>query len=256
MEIKLLSQEEYKLSFEIEDTDHVLTNTLRRTIAEEVPTLAIEEATFRENSSALYDEMIAARLGLVPLKTDLKSYVLPAEAKNESDPSAFVNFKLKTKGPGKVYASDLKSQDPKIQPVYQEMIIVSLLKNQVLELEATAILGQGKTHMKFSPGLAYYHQKAKVAVKQKDPGEFRNKYPSQIFDKNDNIDPKLINTPQLIDACKNINKSIIEVKEDPNSFTFYLESWGQLSVKEIMKEAIKKFSDKLDEFEKQIKKLK
>ena len=190
------------------------------------------------------------------LKTDLKSYVLPEDAKKENDPRASLNLKLKVTGPANVYAEDLKSQDPKIQPAYPKLLLVKLLKNQNLELEAKAILGKGKDHMKFSPGLAYYHNKYKVNVKQKDPGAFKNKYPPQIFDSSGKIDVKLINSIQLIDACKNVNSEIIEVKEEKDNFEFHVESWGQLEIKETFSEAIKIFEEKLDSFEKELKKKK
>ena len=256
MELKLINQQKEKISFSISGVDHILVNTLRRMILEEVPTLAIEDINFIDNSSALSDEMLAHRIGLVPLTTDLKSYVLPEEAKNENDPMAFLNLKMKVCGPINVYSSELKSQDHKIQPVYQKMLIVKLLKDQNLELEATAILGSGKRHMKFAPGLAYFYNTPIVKVKQKDAGEFEDKYPSQIFDKSGKIDSKLINTVQIADACKNINKDIIEVTHEENSFEFHIESWGQLQMKEIMSQAVKLFQEKLDEFEKQVKKIK
>ncbi|MFH1592738.1 MAG: DNA-directed RNA polymerase subunit D [Candidatus Woesearchaeota archaeon] len=256
MDIKLLSKDKNKVSLRIKGTDEVFLNTLRRLIIEEVPTLAIEDVNFIDNSSALYDEMMALRLGLIPLKTDLKSYVLPEEAKNESDPRAFLNFKLKVKGPITVYASDLESQDPEVAPVYEKMIIVKLLKDQKLELEATARLGKGKQHMKFSPGLAYYFHVPIVNVEKGDAGEFKDKYPSQIFDKTGKIDAKLINTQGLVDACKNVNNDIIEIKEKKDEFDFVIEPWGQLSVKEMLTEAFKALDNKLDEFEKLVKKIK
>ena len=256
MDVTLLSKDSNKFSFRITGTNATFINTLRRTIIEEVPTLAINVVHFDENSSALFDEMLALRLGLIPLKTDLQSYVLPEEAKNESDPRAFVNFKLKTKGPITVYASDLQSQDPKIEPVYKKTVIVKLLKEQKLELDATAVLGTGKRHMKFSPGLVYYSHVPIVHVKKKDPGEFREKYPSKIYDKNDQIDAKLIGTQQLVDACKNINPDIIEVKEKEDSFDFVIELWGQLTAQEILEEAFRILEDKLEGFEKQVSKIK
>lgn len=254
MDIKLLSKSKDKVSFRIKGTNAVFVNTLRRTITEEVPTLAIDEVSFVENSSALYDEMVALRLGLVPLKTDLKSYVLPEQAKNESDPRAFLNLKLKATGPKIVYASDIQSQDPKVQPVFPKMVLVKLLKDQQIECEAKAILGKGKTHMKFAPGLAYYNNASIITVKKKDPGEFKDKYPSQILDKSGKIDPKLINTQKFIDTCKNINPDIIEVEEKPDSFDFTIELWGQLSINDILKQAIKIIDEKLSNFEKELKK--
>ena len=256
MDVKISDQKKEKISFTIKGTDHVLVNTLRRMILEEVPTLAIEDINCIDNTSALSDEMLALRLGLIPLVTDLKSYVLPEEAKNELDPRTFLNFKMKVTGPKTVLASDLNSQDSKVQPVYPEMIIAKLLEKQAIELEATAILGSGKRHMKFAPGLAYFYNTPIVKVKQKDAGEFKEKYPTQIFNSQGQIDPKLITSIQIIDACKNINPDIIDIKEEEDSFEFNIESWGQLSIKEIITQSIKLFEGKLDDFEEQIKKSK
>ena len=134
-------------------------NMLRREIMENVPTMAIENIEFRENGSALYDEIIAHRLGLLPLSTDLKSYVLPSKCKCQGEGCARCQLKmtLTSKGPCTSYASEIKSKDPNVKPVYPKTPIVKLLKGQELELEATAVLGQGKDHSKFVPGIAFYH---------------------------------------------------------------------------------------------------
>ncbi len=156
MEIRILSsnKEEGKVSFIIKDTTPAFANTLRRIIVDEVPTMAVEEVEFRKNNSISYDEMIAHRIGLIPLTTDLKSYNLPEKCKCDGEGCARCQLKLTlkaTKGSGVVYASELKSKDPKVKPVYPKMPIVKLLKGQSLELEATAVLGKGKDHAKWQP---------------------------------------------------------------------------------------------------------
>ena len=50
------------------EANESLANAIRRSVSE-VPTLAIDEVEIFKNDSALYDEMLALRLGLVPLKT-------------------------------------------------------------------------------------------------------------------------------------------------------------------------------------------
>src|SRR3989339_1802678 len=169
MEIRVLSneKEEGKLSFIAKDITPAFANTLRRIIADEVPTMAIEDVEFQKNNSILYDEMIAHRLGLIPLKTDLKSYNLPSECKCEGKGCNRCQLKLvlkATKGSGTVYASELKSKDPAVKPVYGDMPIVKLLKGQTLELEATAVLGTGKSHIKWSPGHVWYKYKPIVEI--------------------------------------------------------------------------------------------
>ena len=67
------------LVLELSGANFTQVNTLRRLMLNEVPTMAIEDVEYKKHSSALYDEMIALRLGLVPLTTDLEGYNLPWE---------------------------------------------------------------------------------------------------------------------------------------------------------------------------------
>src|SRR3990167_5012975 len=132
MEVRVLEndKEQGKLSFILKDSSPVFVNTLRRLMIDEVPAMAIEDVEFTKNNSILYDEMIAHRLGLVPLKTDLKSYNLPSKCKCEGKGCNRCQLKLilrATKGSGTVYASELKSKDPAIKPAYPDMPIVKLL---------------------------------------------------------------------------------------------------------------------------------
>lgn len=172
MEVKIpdYDKKSNKLCFVLKNSDVVFANAIRRTIIDEVPTMAIEDVEFRRNNSVLYDEVIAHRLGLIPLKTDLKSYNLPSKCKCEGAGCARCQVKLilRSSTPGYVYASELKSQDPKISPVYPEMPIAKLLKGQKIELEAVAVLGKGKEHAKFSPGHAYYKYKQERKKEEKE----------------------------------------------------------------------------------------
>ena len=260
MEIRLLEKKNGKLSFVLKNAHVSLANSLRRTILEEVPTMAIEDVEIRKNDSVMYDEVLAHRLGLIPLTTDLKSYTLPAKCKCEGEGCARCQCKLtlKVKGPAMVYASDLKSKDSGIKPVYPKMPLVRLLKNQHLELEATAVLGQGKVHMKWSPGHAHYNYEPKITVKH-DPqklSEVGDNYPPQIFGEDGKIDRNLINTPALVDACDGVCDDLVKVERIDNSFVFNVESFGQLEPKKMVQEAVKIFQEQIEEFTDQIKELK
>ena len=160
MEIKLVENQDKKgrLIFSVKGVDTSYANTLRRIMGYVVPVMAIEEVEFRKNTSIVYDEMIAHRLGLVPLTTDLKSYNMMSECKCKGAgcASCTVKLTLKAVGPCTVYSSDIKSKDPEIKPVYGKMPIAKLLEGQEIELEATAILGQGREHSKWCPGLIFY----------------------------------------------------------------------------------------------------
>ena len=74
MDIKIIENSPTSLQF-VTKIALPIANALRRIMMTEVPSMAIEDVVFIENSSPMYDEVLAHRLGLVPLKTDLKTYL-------------------------------------------------------------------------------------------------------------------------------------------------------------------------------------
>lgn len=244
MKLNLISKKkkEGKITFDIKGDSVAYVNTLRRIFMTEVPTMAITMVEFKQNTSALYDEIIAHRLGLLALKTDLKTYNLPEQGAQESA-ATHVTFSLKATGPKIVYASELKSKDSKIVPVHPETPIVKLLENQELEFVATAHLGLGKEHSKWTPCLSHYHYQPKIKVNNKSSKlkDFLDKFPPQIISKGQ-IDESKINSAELIDACRDVNEDIVKIEyENPHTdFVFTIESWGQLSPEEIVEEGDRK----------------
>ncbi|MBN2421287.1 DNA-directed RNA polymerase subunit D, partial [Candidatus Woesearchaeota archaeon] len=107
MEIKLIKkQPDYnRATFTIKDATPAFVNALRRTITEAVPVMAIEDVEFKNNSSVLYDEILALRLGLIPFKTDLSSYNVPSECtcNGEGCAKCTLALTLSAKGPCIVY---------------------------------------------------------------------------------------------------------------------------------------------------------
>lgn len=264
MEIRLLENKknEGKLSFILKDSNAAYANALRRLMIEEVPTMAIEDVEIRKNSSALYDEIITHRLGLIPLTTDLKAYNLPEKCKCEGKGCARCQLKLtlKTdKGSGMVYSSDIKSKDTAVKPVYPKMPIVKLLKGQQLEFEATAVLGNGKVHVKWSPCHAYYKKKPVIEIGNvKNPEEIVEATHGNIFEiKNNKLEVVKENLFKydIAGIAEEVSNGEIKVTYE-NDFIFYIESWGQLSCKEIVTKAIDIFNEQLDEFSDKIKKAK
>ncbi|MCM2325170.1 MAG: DNA-directed RNA polymerase subunit D [Candidatus Woesearchaeota archaeon] len=253
--IEMLSKKENKATFLLKKSSPAYSNALRRIMLTEVPVMAMEDIEIRKNSSAMYDEILTHRLGLIPLTTDLTSYELPKTQADIDEKKAVCTLELtlKEKGPKTVYASDLKSKDPKVKPVYPKMPIVKLLKDQELEIVATAVLGKGKDHAKWSPGHVWYNYSPKITIKKsKDLEKYKDMYPPQIFNKKGEIEEKLILDNNLVDAVANINPEIIKVEYDETEYIFNLESWGQLPPKEMISEALNILNAKLDELNKLI----
>lgn len=254
MKIKLVDRDEKKgkMTFEISGCDASYINTLRRLFMTEVPILAIEDIDFRKNDSGLYDEIVAHRLGLTPLKTDIKSYNLPSQCKCKGEGCARCQLKmtLKAKGPGMVYASDIKTKDPKVKPVLGKMPIVKLLENQEMELEATAVMGIGKAHSKWSPCLSYYRELADVTIEKQPDNkeEIVEACPTKVFEvKKDALTVERPGDCITCAACSQLSKG--KIKVTPNkTYLMTIESWGQLEPEEIVAEAIKAYDTQLEEF--------
>ena len=261
MEIRLLEKKDNKLSFICKGITPAYANTLRRVMLNRAPVLAIEDVEFKKNSSALYDEQLAHRLGLVPLTTDLKSYEFKSRCKCKGAGCAKCELKLtlKAKGPSTVLASALKSQDPKVKPAYPDIPLVKLLKGQEVEFTATAVLGEGREHIKWSPGLTHYKYKPEIKVSAKcDKCEkCIEACPVRVFEKSGskikiNQDNYLKCT--LCNACvEACPKHAVSVTYDRNSFVFYVESWGQLKCKDIVKQGVERLNTILDEFTSEVK---
>lgn len=256
MKLSLVNKNKVKTIFEINGVSPAYVNTLRRLFSVEVPTMAISTVEFKQNSSALYDEIIAHRLGLTVLKTDLTSYNFPKDGE-PAGPATHCTFTLKVAGPKNVYASDLKSSDPGIKPIHPDTLIVKLLEGQEIELIATAHLGVGKTHSKWSPGLISYYYKPEIKVNNKAStfSSSKDKFPKVIFNAKGEIDAKKIDSPQLIDACKGVDDEVVSIayNEPQTEFVFVVEPWGQLSAEIIVEEGVKQFNSQLDEFNKLLK---
>ncbi len=261
MDAKLLEEDkkQLRLSFALSGASTAFANAIRRAAINEVPVMAIEDVEIRKNDSVLYDEIIAHRLGLIPLKTDLESYNLPEKCKCNGEGCANCQVKLTLsvdcgKAEEMVEASELKSKDPKIKPVYGDMPIVKLLKGQRLELEATAVLGKGREHAKWSPGLVFYKLYPELETSEESNIEAcLEKIPTDVIQKKGNsLEIKDITkwNEAYEQVCEENN---VRVNRKNGEFIFKVESWGQLEPGEIIDEAAKQLQEKLKEFASKIK---
>ena len=137
--------------------DRVYANALRRFAIREVPCMAIDEIVIHENSSVLYDEILAHRLGLIPLTTDLEGYILPQDCDCKTSLGctkcrvllvldAVATDEVKT-----IYSGDLVSEDTRVKPYVDNIPIIKLAPSQKIKLEAYAKLGKGRHHAKWQP---------------------------------------------------------------------------------------------------------
>ena len=224
------------------ETNEEMANAIRRS-ANEIEILAIDEVEIHKNDSALYDEVLAHRLGLVPLQATKKLEVFKEGDKPSTKNQAQIHIKIQ--GPGIVYSGDIKVE---VKPVYDKIPLVILGKDQELELIAFARLGCGKEHAKYSPGLVYYRNISEIVVKNPEKSiEILKKIEKSLTSplKEKIKSGEVYKSTRDIDYLENFSEGgDIEVRPG-KEVVMFIESWGQKDPKEIFNESVKTLNHNL-----------
>ena len=248
MEITIIHRQDDTIHFLAEDIDVAFANALRRTMLTRVPAMSIDEVLVLENTSVMYDEILAHRMGLVPLVTDLESYNLPQQCDCEGKGCSLCQCTLtleKEAGSEEVvvYSGDLSSQDPKVMPASAEIPLVKLAPNQRLIIEAYARLGTGLENAKFQPVSTVAYKYVPIVevdeAKCTKCGECVEVCPKKIF----KINGDVVTTQNTLDCSmceicvQECEPGAITIGSKRDAFLFKVESTGALSPEEIVEKA-------------------
>jgi len=267
VEVEILEKTDDYMRFIIKGVNVPFVNALRRIMLAEVPSMAVDDVVIIENSSMLQDEILAHRLGLIPLKTDLDSYNLPEECTCKSEFGCNLcrlSLTLETEAAEDVttvYSKDLKSENPDITPVSDKIPIVKLAPEQKIKLEAYARLGKGKNHAKWQPvSMCAYKYLPRIKIDAEicnACGDCVKVCPKKILIKTEEgiktqneIECTLCQ--DCVDACPQ-NPPAIEISWEKDAFVFNIESTGALPVERIMLEAFNILDKKIGDFRKQLR---
>jgi len=141
--LEVISKDSKKISIKLKGIPIQYSNALRRVCLNGVPVFAIDTVDIIENTSVLQDEALAHRLGLIPLKTDLKKF-------NESDKILLVLDAGESDTTRNVLSNELSSEDDTVKPVSDKIPIVQLAPGQKIKVECYARLGRGTEHAKWN----------------------------------------------------------------------------------------------------------
>ncbi|XP_074532616.1 DNA-directed RNA polymerases I and III subunit RPAC1 isoform X2 [Halichoeres trimaculatus] len=201
--IDIVSLDESSMEFDMVGIDAAIANAFRRILLAEVPTMAIEKVFVYNNTSIVQDEVLAHRLGLIPIKADprlfeyrntgedsaeegseidtiqlqlkIKCSRNPRASKDSSDPrELYLNHM--------VYSKDIKwvpignqadvFADCNIGPVHDDILIAQLRPGQELDIIMHCVKGIGKDHAKFSPvATASYRLLPEITLQEPVEGE-------------------------------------------------------------------------------------
>ncbi|CEG45010.1 dna-directed rna polymerase i and iii subunit [Plasmopara halstedii] len=273
VKIKLQRLTEDSIIFDLIGIDAAIANALRRILLAEVPTMAIEHVYIWNNSSIIQDEVLAHRLGLVPLNVDPREFqgFSDNEEAEATDENTIV-FKLDVtckfdpehpKDPTKaifssVYSRDLEwvpqgNQEERfglIRPVHDDILIAKLRPGQSLALEAHCRKGIGKDHAKFSPvATASYRLMPKVELSEKIEGadavSLMENCPVNLFDIEDvgGVQSIVVKDQRACTMCRNCIREPgwdkkIRLGRQADHFIFSIESVGMIKPEELLLEAL------------------
>jgi DNA-directed RNA polymerase subunit D len=262
MEIAFSRLDERVAKFTLSGVSVAFANTFRRAMISEVPTLAIEDVRIYDNTSVLFDEMLTHRLGLIPLRTDLKRYAIRDECTCEgvACPVCTATYTLSVEGPKTVYSSDLIPQDPEAVPAEDNIPIIELARDQKIVLEAHAVVSTGKEHAKWQPTTACgYKNYPEITIDEKCDGcgMCVDECPRNVLEA-ERGKLKVIEGRQefcsLCKLCERVclaggigDEPAIHIGAAENRFIFVVESDGSLPVREIIERALQYIQKKSDD---------
>ena len=263
MDIEILEMADTKCRFILKNSTPAKANALRRTMLTDIPKMAIDTVDFHlgpidvdgrefESITPLFDEIIAHRLGMIPVPTRPDgfefNYKSECSCGGEGCPNCEVMYSLNKHGPCTVLSGDLmplgsehfKVCDPNIP-------IVELADRQSVLIYAHAVKGTARKHVKWqvANGVGYKYMPVIEIGNVTDPEDVAAACPKKVFEvvggkltvKKDAIyDCILCNT------CSEMDDAIKVVPKDTD-FVFKFETDGSLTAQQVLDEAVKILSE-------------
>ncbi|XP_077351351.1 DNA-directed RNA polymerases I and III subunit RPAC1 isoform X2 [Festucalex cinctus] len=236
------------MEFDMVGIDAAIANAFRRILLAEVPTMAIERVLIYNNTSIIQDEVLAQRLGLIPIK---------------ADPFLFEYRSI-------VYSRDIKwvpignqadvFADSSLGPVHDDILIALLRPGQELDIVMHCVKGIGKDHAKFSPvATASYRLLPEITLLDAVQGEkaerLKRCFPQGVIelgDVNGSKVAKVVNS--RLDTCSrevlrhDDLKNVVKLGRVRDHFIFSVESTGILPPNVLVTECIKVLMAKCQRF--------
>ncbi len=263
MPLTILENSERYIRFKITDITPSEANALRRTLISDIPKLAIDKVNFHhgqirdeqgnvyDSSLPLFDEIVAHRLALIPLVSDLKmNYRDQCTCGGEGCSLCTASFSVNKLGPSTLTSGDLipvsgtvaSAADPDIP-------IVKLGPKQAILVSVDAVLGTAVTHAKWqlTSGVSYKYSRKFIVpkkstidwenIKETCPGSFVSEDEETAVFTDDESCSKLI--PFFEDER-------VKVEEDPSTYIFQFETDGSLTAMDTLEYALKRIPQRLN----------
>jgi len=288
---EILYEDDEKINILLKETDRAFVNSIRRTLISDTPKMAIDTVKFVkktevedgevwETDGPLPDEVIAQRLAMIPIPTNHGSFHFQDECPDCSEMveeergcvQCTMLYYCQVKGSKEgvwVTAGDLNFLgDPEgfIPEKYRPIPITKLFQGQMIEFSATAVMGRGRDHVKWSPVSG-------VAFNPKQIGVIKTKSRAKIlwdlglgikasdFDKNGKLEDfykveqlrkDLNHVGSGTEESREFNDAVV-LEDVPDEFVLSFETDGSMSPKVAFEMAVSELSGRFSGIEDDLK---
>ena len=287
VKIKILNETEEKIQILLSKTDRSFANALRRSLISDTPKMAIDSVTFQlgtkeqdeevwETTGPLPDEMIAQRLAMIPIPTVHDKFHFQDECPNCKDvveeergcvecQMIYTCVVFGSEEGRWVTAGDMKylgEGSLEIPDEYKSIPITKLLKGQMIEFYATAIMGRGREHTKWSPvcGVSFHPRRMGVLnnkKKSKILWDMDLEIKAKDFDKDGklkDIERVAVLTDELNHVGEGTEASrefgdAVTLEEVPGEFILEFETDGSMEPKVAFMKAVEELSGRFGSLE-------
>ena len=281
LKLKVRKYDDMFMEFEVEGISCSIANALRRVMIAEVPTMAIEHVFIVNNTSIIQDEVLAHRLGMIPLRVDPRQFEFKKKADPKTDRNTVVmKMDVTCQGDGKVFSDSLVwlstgSEMPEdtgltdfegdqsswigepVGVVHDDILVAKLRSKQCIKLECHCVKGVGEEHAKWSPvATAWYKLYPEVVLLRKasesEAEVLCGELPGLVYEEEGvlRVDDA-IEHPKLLEKVRRMSgedeyKDLIQLRKRKDKFLFTIESTGAYKPHEIWKEAVDRLQSKCD----------
>ena len=290
VKIKILKEEDNKIQVLLSETDRSFANALRRSLISDTPKMAIDSVRFQlgtkeqddeiwETTGPIPDEMVAQRLAMIPIPTVHDKFYFQDECPNckdlvEADRGClecqmiYTCVVFGTEEGRWVIAGDMKylgEEALEIPDEFKSIPITKLMKGQMIEFYATAIMGRGRDHTKWSPVCGVTFRPRRIGVlNNKTKAKILWDMDLEISAKDFNKDGKLEDVDKVAILTKELNhvgdgteesrtfKDAISLEEVSGEFILSFETDGSMSPKTAFMRAVEELSGGFGSLEKDL----